>query len=286
MKKVSFLTAFILLSISLLAQKGNFKLDKDYTIGKTGTLDLRSSDADVFITGSDRTTAHVKIERTVESKGVVWGDGDFSVSVEEENGNLVIRERQEKVSVNVIGYYRENYKIEIQVPLGVSLKIDGDDGDYFIKNINGSISLDVDDGDAELFSCGGSKFYFNVDDGDISMDGGKGELEIDGDDSDVRIRNAAFTDIHTDMDDGDLKIETTLAVRGNYSINSQDGSVTLTILGGGGTFDIRHDDARVLTEGNFKSIQKDEDHTQISLDGGSAKINIRLDDGSVRITAN
>jgi hypothetical protein len=60
----------------------------------------------------------------------------------------------------------------------------------------------------------------------------------------------------------------------------------LTILGGGGTFDIRHDDARVLTEGNFKSIQKDEDHTKISLADGSAKINIRLDDGSVRISAN
>lgn len=286
MKNLVFLLLFTILSVSLVAQDGSFKLDKDYSIAKTGTLDLRSSDADVFITGSDRANAHVKIERTVESKGVVWGEGNFTVDIDEENGNLIIRERQENVRVSVIGYYRENYKIEIQVPLGVSLKIQGDDGDYFIKNINGSVSMDIDDADAELTACAGSQFYFNIDDGDISMDGGKGELEIDGDDSDIKIRNAQFSSIRAEMDDGDIRIETSLVANGNYSIDSQDGSVVLDILGGGGTFDIRHDDARVMTEGNFKSIQKDEDRTQVSLAGGSAKINIRLDDGSVRLSAN
>lgn len=286
MKKTGFLLTFMVLGISGFAQSGNFRLDKDYAISKTGTLDLRSSDADVFITGSDRTTAHVKIERTVESKGVVWGDEKFSVDVKEENGDLLIRERQESVRVGVIGYYRENYKIEIQVPIGVSLKINGDDGDYFIKNVNGSISMDIDDADAELSGCAGNQFSFAIDDGDISMDGGQGELEIDGDDSDVKIRNGKFTSIHANMDDGDIRIETSLAGNGDYTIDSQDGSIVLNILGGGGTFDIRHDDARVITEGNFQSVQKDDDRTKISLAGGSAKINIRLDDGSVRLSAN
>jgi hypothetical protein len=284
MKKATFIPIALLIT-PLFAQHGNFKLDQDYSISKTGTVDLRSSDADVFITGSDRTTAHVKIERTVESKGVVWGDEEFTVKVEEENGDLIIRERQENVRVGVIGYYRENYKIELQVPIGVSLKVQGDDGDYFIKNINGFISLDIDDADAELYSCTGNKFWFRVDDGDILMDGGKGELEIEGDDSDVRIRNAAFTSIEVDMDDGDMKIETSLAANGNYSIHSEDGSIELNITAGGATFDIRHDDARVVTEGNFKSIQKDEDHTRVSLADGSAKVNIRLDDGGVRLYA-
>jgi hypothetical protein len=286
MKKTAFLFVFTVLSISIFAQTGTFKLDKDYSISKTGTLDLRSSDADVFITGSARTTAHVKIERTVESKGVVWGDETFSVDIDEENGNLLIRERQERVRVGVIGYYREHYKIEIQVPLGVSLKIQGDDGDYFIKNINGAVSLDIDDADAELSDCTGTQFSFNIDDGDISMNGGQGDLEIDGDDSDIKIRNGKFASIRAEIDDGDLSIETSLAGNGNYSLDSQDGSIVLNILGGGGTFDIHHDDARVVTEGNFTSIQKDEDRTKVSLTGGSAKINIRLDDGSVRLSAN
>ena len=103
---------------------------------------------------------------------------------------------------------------------------------------------------------------------------------------DVEIRQAHFTKIDADVDDGDLVIETSLHDKGEYSLSAEDGSVALKITSGGGEFDIRHDDARVVTEGNFKSIQKDEDHTRISLAGGSAKINIRLDDGSVRLSAN
>lgn len=285
MKRTSLLLAFTLLALSLFAQNGNFKLNQEYAIGKTGTIDLRTSDADVFITGSTRTNAHVKIERTVESKGIVWGDEDFSVRVEEENGNLMIREQQENVRVGVIGYYRETYKIQIEAPVGVTLKIEGDDGDYFIKNINGAISLDIDDADAELSGCAGNKFYFNIDDGDITLDGGQGELEINSDDADVRIQNAKFTSIRAEIDDGDLTIETSLATNGTYSIDSEDGSIILNITGGGGTFDIRHDDARVVTEGNFNSIQRDEDRTKLSLADGSAKINIRLDDGRVKLTA-
>lgn len=285
MKKTTLFLASTLLTFSAIAQNGSFKLDQEYPIGKTGTIDLRTSDADVFITGSNRTTAHVKIERTVESKGIVWGDETFSVRVEEVSGNLVIREQQENVRVGVIGYYKEFYKIQIEAPVGVALKIEGDDGDYFIKNINGSISLNIDDADAELSNCTGNKFYFNIDDGDIAMDGGQGELEVNSDDADVRIRNANFATIRADIDDGDLSIETSLAANGNYSFDSEDGSIILDITSGGGTFDIRHDDAGVVTEGNFNSIQRDEDHTKFSLANGSAKINIRLDDGRVRLTA-
>jgi hypothetical protein len=57
--------------------------------------------------------------------------------------------------VGVVGYYSEEYRIEIEVPIGVSLKVRGDDGDYYIKNISGSVLLDLDDADAELAGCTG-----------------------------------------------------------------------------------------------------------------------------------
>lgn len=279
------LSVFTLLTVTLFAQKGNFKLDKEYTISKTGTIDLRSSDADVFITGSNRSTAHIKIERTIDSKGVVWGEGEFLVNVEEENGNLIIRERQENYRVGVIGYYREVYKIEIEVPAGVSLKINGDDGDYLIKNIGGAISLDVDDADAELRECTGNKFSFRLNDGDILMDRGAGELDVNADDADVTIRNANFSSIEADINDGDLTIETSLDSNGNYSLNSEDGSIVLKITKGGGSFDIRHEDGRVITEGNFSSVDRDEEHTRLSLANGNAKVYIRTSDGGVRVSA-
>jgi hypothetical protein len=100
------------------------------------------------------------------------------------------------------------------VPEGVSLKVRGDDGDYFIKNINGALSLRLDDADAELTDCKGKEFNFFLDDGDVRMDKGKGSLHLNGDDTDITIYNGQFDEINANIDDGDLVIETTLSNTG------------------------------------------------------------------------
>ena len=152
-----------------------------------------------------------------------------------------------------------------------------------INNIDGSISMDIDDADLELIACSGNEFKFRMDDGDIVMDEGKGALEIDADDADVKIANGAFTSIQADIDDGDLVIETSLADNGNYNVNAQDGLIALTVTNGGGKFDIRHDDARVVTEGNFQSVEESESRTRLTLASGNARVDIRADDARVRL---
>jgi hypothetical protein len=276
---------FLTSASALFAQEGDFHLDKVYKISKNGVIDLGSSDANVFITGSLRPDAHVKIDRTVVTKGVHTTREDFRVDVDAENGNLRIREHQNSFSSGFISYHKEDYKIVIEAPEGVSLTVRGDDGDYFIKNINGEISMSIDDADAELSDCKGNKFSFRLDDGDLRMNGGKGSIEIDADDADVEIHDAQFASIDANMDDGDLIIETSLVNNGSYSLRSQDGSVNLTITGGGGEFDIRHDDGNVVTQGNFKTIYESEDQTRVSLANGSAKVTVRADDARVRLTA-
>ena len=57
----------------------------------------------------------------------------------------------------------------------------------------------------------------------------------------------------------------------------------MTVLGGGGKFDIRHDDARVFAEGNFDTVERSEDRTRLTLANRNAKVNIRADDGRVRL---
>jgi hypothetical protein len=252
-------------------------------MSKKGTIDLSSSDAKVFITGSTRSDAHVKIDRKVEAKGVYSHNAEFSVDVEAEDGNLRIREHQSGTNVGFIGYFREDYRIEIEAPEGASLVVHGDDGDYYIKNINGEISMSIDDADAELVSCKGDKFSFRIDDGDIRMDSGKGSLEVDADDADVSIYHGSFTSIYADVDDGDFIIETSLANDGKYSLNSEDGSISMTITGGGGEFDVRHDDARVLADADFKTNDESKSRTKLSLDQGTAKVSIRIDDAGVKL---
>ena len=137
--------------------------------------------------------------------------------------------------------------------------------------------------DVELTQCSGTKFEFRMDDGDIRMDEGKGSLQITGDDSDVEIKNGNFTSLDAKIDDGDLILETSLADNGVYSIDAQDGLIFLVITKGGGKFDIRHDDGRVATEGDFSTLEKSDDMTKLSLANGNATVNIRADDARIRL---
>jgi hypothetical protein len=272
--------------VGAAASAQDFHLDKNYSVNATGTIDLGTSDAKVFITGSKRANVHVKIDREVTASGIVFGgDQEFRVDIVEENGNLRLREKRTGTSVGVVGVYNEKYRIEIEAPEGMSLVIRGDDGDYYIKNVNGSMELSLDDADVELADCKGDKFRFRLDDGDLKMDQGKGSIEIDGDDSDVAIYNAKFNSIHADVDDGDLRIETSLDNNGQYFFESQDGLIALTVMSGGGEFDIRHDDGHIDTQGGFDVISKGEKTTRLSLPKGSAKINMRADDANIRLAA-
>ena len=281
-----FTLLFFALALSANAQKdqaGTFKMDATFEMSPTGTIKLSSSDAKVTIVGSERTTAHIKVNREVTTRGISFGSEEFSVEVDERGGNLEIRERSRSTNVGIIGYYHERYTIDIEAPNGASLVIQGNDGDYMIRYINGGISMRVDDGDIDLYSCKGKSFSFRLDDGDLTMDEGTGELDIDADDADIKILRGNFSKILADIDDGDLIIETSLDDRGEYSIRTQDGLVDLTILGGGGTFDVRHDDGRVVADGSFEMIEKSEDYSKVRLARGSARFDMRTDDGRVRL---
>ncbi len=274
---------FLTFSVFGQSKDVDFHLDKDYDISPTGTIKLNASDAKVYITGSARKKAHVKIDYEVVTKGLTFGHREFSVNVSEDNGNLDIREISSSVSVGMIGYSSETYTINIETPEGASLIVRGDDGDYWIRNVNGAISLTLDDADVELKGCTGDNFSFRLDDGDLSMDQGRGSLDIDADDADVRISNAHFDKVAADVDDGDLVIETTLADNGDYRIDAQDGLVSFRVLGGGGQFNVRHDDAHVSVQGDFQRVEESENRSTLTLASGKANVDIRVDDGRVRL---
>jgi hypothetical protein len=287
MKKLLTL-AFAFISLFSVAQSEkmtDYHLDETYKMNGTGTITLNSSDANVFVTGSNRKDVHVKIDRVIETRGFVFGSQEFSVDVTETNGNLSIRERRSSGSVGVVGSIYEKYTINIEAPAGASLVLRGDDGDYYIKTVHGKLDIDVDDADVELTGCQGDDFKFRLDDGDIKMDEGKGVLDVDADDADVIIKNARFSKINADMDDGDFLVETSLADGGDYFINCQDGLISLTVLGGGGKFDVRHDDARVITTGGFTQEEESENRTKLTLAKGTARLDIRADDARIKLSA-
>jgi len=282
--KTSLLSVGILLTQQTIAQENiAFKLDENYPIESSGTIYLESDDANVKITGANRKDVHVKVFRKVTRKGVVFGDDSFEFEVKPRNGNLYIKDIQQQVNIGVIGYMREEYEITIEAPNTISLEIDGDDDDYDVRNINGSITMDLDDGDARLTNCGGDHFEFDFDDGDLEMDQARGSLKLTLDDGDANIRNASFSSIDARADDGEIEISTALEDNGDYSFRVDDGNVELTVLKGGGTFHIYHDDGRVSASETFKVMVEKDDETKLKLGTGNATVKMRVDDSNVRL---
>ncbi|MDH5476304.1 MAG: DUF4097 domain-containing protein [Cyclobacteriaceae bacterium] len=276
---------FIISTTALAQDNGNIDIDKTYDINQKGTLYLKSDDADVSITGTDRKDVHVKIHRRYVEKGIVMGERDFKVEITERSGDLYIEDFEQSGTITIVGYMNEHYEITIEMPKTISLNIKGDDDDYHIKNINGKIRMNVDDGDARFTNCKGSYFDFDFDDGDIVMDVGSGELKLALDDGDFEVEKADFSKVNASVDDGDINIKTSLDNNGTYSFTIDDGSVELTVLSGGGEFTIYHDETSISTIGEFNKTSDYDNKSILNLSKGTANVKIRSDDGQIRLKA-
>ena len=280
-----FLMAFMIFSSEGKDQKGyEYKLDKIYPIASNGTLDLKTNDADIRIIGSNRPDVHLKVFRSVTVKGVFSSsDEDFKMDVEEMDGNLIIREIKRSYNAGLTIYSNQVYKITIELPHTVSLKLRGDDDDYYVSSVNGTVKLDVDDGDVTLDNCGGSKFDLDIADGNLEMSGAKGYLWLSLDDGDLRASNCQFEEVKIRADDGNISLETSLASEGGYNMKVDDGNVDLKIKSGGGEFEIRHDDGRIRASADFELAYSGDSRHLFKLAGGKAKVYVKTDDGRVNL---
>lgn len=262
-----------------------FHLDKVYQMNSSGTLNLNTEDADVRIIGSNRTDVHVKVDRVVVSRGMSSRSRDFEVEVEERNGDIIIRENKGRSRGFIgVGYFRTDYDILIELPQGASIKVRGEDDDYYVKNVNGTIEMETEDGDIELVDCNGSDFEFILEDGDLKMDGGKGKFYARMDDGDVDIINGAFDDVEINVEDGNINLETSISDKGMYEINGDDARIDFVVLSGGGDFRVTKDDGRVRASAEFETLRESDYRSELRLKGGSADVQISTNDGSVRLS--
>ena len=285
--KLLITSLFVLLftiSESKAQDDSDFNLDKVYQLSTDGTVHLNTSDANIRITGSQRSDVHLIIDRTETTRGVRSRRSRFDVNVEERSGDLYVTERAQRGVTFQIGSYRVDYEIEIEMPMSGSLRIKGDDDDYVIRSVNGAISIRADDGDIELIECNGDKFDLQFEDGDLKMDGGRGSLYVRSDDGDVDIRNGGFDRVEVNAEDGNVSVETTLDNNGLYELSGDDADIDFIVLSGGGKFNVSKDDGRISASSDYDTIQKSERRSKLELKGGDADVDIRIQDGRVRLS--
>ncbi len=280
---------FTVLSVAVNPKENKsdvFTLDKVFQMDKNGTLDLRSNDAQVTITGSDRSDIRIKVYRHLSYDFNKDTRGKFNINIEEKNGNIIVREDNPAVKININLNRKLVYTIDVELPNSASLKIVGDDDDYNIENVNGDIAMIVDDGDILLNNCRGKLFDLEVEDGDIELNGASGRLIAELEDGNLDARHCSFNEAEITCDDGDINLEMDLFDDGYYNFDTEDGNVSLKINKGGGNFDIRHDDGRIRATSDFHLSFDNESRHEFKLNGGNGKVSITTDDGSVSLATN
>ena len=283
------LCLLITIPIQLAAQEdGEYHLDEVYAMATEGTLFLRSEDAKVRITGSDRKDARVVIDRVEEIRGITTKRASFEMEIEEKDGDLYVTEKsRSSTRVNFgISVSSLSYDISIELPQNASLKIDGEDDDYLIRSVNGRIRIDTEDGDIELLNCQGDDFEITIEDGDLTMDGGNGKLYANVEDGDLDFRNGNFREVELITEDGDVILETHLMDGGMYDLDGEDATIELIVLSGAGTLTISRDDARVSASSAFELTRETESRVAYQLGTGGAEVRISTKDGRVKLEKN
>lgn len=273
-----------MIGMQVQAQDHEYNLDETYSIDKSGTVHLQSNDAEVNIQGTDRSDVHLVVYRYVDVDGwEIKSEDKFRIIAENRNGDLYIREDKEENRRLIFGNVEEEYRIDIEVPMDVALDIKGDDDNYDISNVNLDVKISADDSDIELSNMRGENFELDLDDGSINMDSGQGKLKLNMDDGELYVRKASFTEIDVSADDGEIDISTSLAADGFYRFDMDDGDLELNIAGGGGEFDINHDDASIRVGNEFEEERSDEHRSLYRLPGGESRVEIDTDDGDIEL---
>lgn len=290
---------------SLLATQQVYNYEGNHKIEEGKTLHLNSNDAEVTIKGTDRKDVFIEIHR--EATGNASNSEEFTFDIEEREGDLYISEKRVKDLNKMLSYLNiKNYTIDLFVPKNVNLKIEGDDDNYDISNINKNINLDFEDGDANIYDCFTDNINLKVDDGNINLDNVEANVQLHIEDGNLITNHCNLDDFNAKIDDGDIKMNQTTCrdtkiqlqdgdiildkVNGQLRIGLEDGNLYVKELSSN-YVDVKCEDceidlnAHMMDNSDYEFIMED-GGLNLNLLSGGGTIDVKCEDGDVDINRN
>ncbi len=136
---------------------------------------------------------------------------------------------------------------ELIVPREVNLRLETDEGKIDVKQIQGDLEIEVDEGDVRLTSIEFSDLIITSDEGDLylnDMNGSKGMLNIESDEGRIRIDNCQVEKFKVDSDEADVIVRKLIA--GSIDINTDEGDIEIDFVNlDRGTYHIATDEGDV-----------------------------------------
>jgi DUF4097 and DUF4098 domain-containing protein YvlB len=227
------------------------EIDREFSIGPGGTLEIDVDDMDIYIKESknDRCRVEVFLAGPDRERALEYFEEKLRVAVRAEGNTLLLESneahfhtpwswnRYNRVRVWAIvsvprkfdaNVYTEDGDLRINALDGV-VKVRSEDGDLELRELRGpSVDVETCDGDIIAGTFDADEITVRTSDGDIVAKRFRGDrLALKSSDGDIRIKRADAGDIRIDTSDGDIEIG---ASGSDLSIDCSDGDMRVQLF--------------------------------------------------------
>lgn len=326
MKLKAIITVKILLVIfivNLYAYEAVEKEERTFKLNSGAFLELTGDEGNMKVTSWEKNEVWVKIEKRVFARSQKEADRllkELEIQIEHDDDRLVIRQLKMSENNNFTifdlldpdlwtgrGKRDIIVNFELKVPPEIKMRLENDEGDINVTNVNGDIDIVVDEGDVIMENCtlgmtnidideGDLKFYqltgvndrvsVYTDEGDIWMEEcDLRNLRLDSDEGNIILKKVVSKSMEIKTDEGDVEVELGVSGEGRYRFYSDEGDIFI-FIDKNADLKIKLDteDGRIRADFDLEITElEDGERVRGEIGRGSSLLEVYTDEGNVEL---
>ncbi len=264
------------------------RIDRTFSVEAPPTIVVRNEDGRTHFTSHD--ADRVVVRATKEVTGAKSREeaerraAEVDVRIEQTGDRVEVRTLYPKTrwiswdGVSVLVH------LAIEAPRRSDLDVRSEDGEVVIDGLDGAHRVHVEDGRLEITDSSG-RFEIQAEDGDVRLVGVRGDVTVVADDGDLTL-HGVLNALYANADDGTVEIRVLpdSEMTSDWNVQAEDGSVRIELPDGfAAELDLRVGDGRIDVDSPVKIRSSSDGHMSSTLNGGGRTLEVRTDDGSIRI---
>jgi DUF4097 and DUF4098 domain-containing protein YvlB len=316
------LCVVLVLWISVSVQAGEVQKteEKTFPMQAGGSVTVQADEGDITIQSWEKSEILVKITKRAWSRRRLEAEkilDKIQVEMLLDGNRLVIcePEQQRNEDSNFFDFLENGrfgqergYSVDydLTIPRGVDIRAEADEGDITVSGTSGGLVLNTDEGDVKVDdvdilsgkietdegdvrvrgvrSKGQEAIVIETDEGDIGVtDGNIDELDASADEGRIGLENVRAQKLQLSADEGDVRADFTPRTDGSYVIETDEGSVRLTVPADASLeVDLETENGRADSDFDLSRGETDSgDRIEGRLRDGNAKLQVYAGDGDV-----
>ena len=299
------------------------KEEKTFTLKNDSFISIIGDEGFISVKSWNKEKVHLKITKRA------WGRSKREAKKRLENIEIEITQSDDRLNISQLKIHDEhnmsfwdlfdpdrwgniNYSVsvdfELTVPHNVDLRLETDEGDINIDDINGDIDIDADEGDIKLNDINFEDIDIYLDEGDLNcrnLFGRDGRLTIDTDEGLIKIVNGKMKILKIECDEGDIILQdlvsesceistdegdidfsTEIKKNGRYYLYSDEGDITLSLKKNPNVnIKLSTDEGSIYSDFDINIDNRDNDGERArgTIGRGGAKLDIYTDEGDIQL---